>query len=630
MNGYEVAIRAAAELVHRASQATARPRRASGSTAGSSRTASTRRAGAIPGSSTPRAARSRRSGAGRGRPTAGSSTTAPARTPTAGRGPSASATCGGTSARRSGPGTTCRTSRPTKRPDYRAPADAQGMDAISGTDPFIMMADGRAWLFSPSGLLDGPLPTHYEPLESPLPNLLYPKLGSNPTVIRWQRPENPYHPTGDPRFPVVATTFRLTEHHTAGGMSRFVPWLVELQPEMFAEIDPQLAADRGIEDGGWMTIVTERAEIEARAKVTHRMRPLRDRRARDPPGRAPVALGLRRPLAGRFRQRSRRARRATRTSRSRSRRRSPATYARVAGTAPAPPGWRARTSTAPPISPGRGRPAGREPRRGDAMSTGAPQTEIAIHRAGARADGVLHRHHRVHRLQGVRGRVQAVERPARRRRRGRARAPPMTTRASCRPRPGVTCASSSCSSPHPSSRTRRERALDAGAGGQLPAIPAAGNGGVDVAEAVAKMGDWVFMSDVCKHCTNAGCLDACPTGALIRTEYETVVLQPDVCNGCGYCVPACPFGVVDRDQFDGRAGKCTLCYDRLEDGLEPACAKSCPTDSIQFGPHEAAGRARLAPRRRAARARNRRRLPVRRRRRSRRAARRWPRARSSC
>jgi formate dehydrogenase iron-sulfur subunit len=94
------------------------------------------------------------------------------------------------------------------------------------------------------------------------------------------------------------------------------------------------------------------------------------------------------------------------------------------------------------------------------------------------------------------------------------------------------------------------------------------------------------MSDVCKHCTNAGCLDACPTGALIRTEYDTVVLQPDVCNGCGYCVPACPFGVVDKDKGDGRAGKCTLCYDRMSDGLEPACAKACPTDSIQFGPHE--------------------------------------------
>jgi formate dehydrogenase iron-sulfur subunit len=105
---------------------------------------------------------------------------------------------------------------------------------------------------------------------------------------------------------------------------------------------------------------------------------------------------------------------------------------------------------------------------------------------------------------------------------------------------------------------------------------------VEVAAGEAEL-DWVFMSDVCKHCTNAGCLDACPTGALIRTEFETVIVQPDVCNGCGYCVPACPFGVIDRDPYDGRAAKCTLCYDRLEDGLEPACAKACPTDSIQFG-----------------------------------------------
>jgi formate dehydrogenase iron-sulfur subunit len=100
------------------------------------------------------------------------------------------------------------------------------------------------------------------------------------------------------------------------------------------------------------------------------------------------------------------------------------------------------------------------------------------------------------------------------------------------------------------------------------------------------MDRWIFMSDVCKHCTNAGCMDACPTGALIRTEFETVVLQADVCNGCGYCIPACPFGVVDRDPDDGRAAKCTLCYDRLQDGVEPACAKACPTDSIQFGPYE--------------------------------------------
>ncbi len=97
---------------------------------------------------------------------------------------------------------------------------------------------------------------------------------------------------------------------------------------------------------------------------------------------------------------------------------------------------------------------------------------------------------------------------------------------------------------------------------------------------------WVFMSDVCKHCGHAGCLDACPTGALIRSEFGTVVLQPDICNGCGYCIASCPFGVIERDHDDGRAAKCTLCYDRLEDGLEPACAKACPTDSIQFGDYE--------------------------------------------
>ncbi len=163
--------------------------------------------------------------------------------------------------------------------------------------------------------------------------------------------------------------------------------------------------------------------------------------------------------------------------------------------------------------------------------------------------------------------------------------------------------------PSPIVREEAERALAMGAGGQIPNIPAsalsdAGGGvtedempdlvtmannshaPVDIAAAVADMDRWIFMSDVCKHCTNAGCMDACPTGALIRTEFETVVLQADVCNGCGYCIPACPFGVVARSPEDGRASKCTLCYDRLKDGLEPACAKACPTDSIQFGPYE--------------------------------------------
>ena len=94
---------------------------------------------------------------------------------------------------------------------------------------------------------------------------------------------------------------------------------------------------------------------------------------------------------------------------------------------------------------------------------------------------------------------------------------------------------------------------------------------------------WLMASDVCKHCTDAACLEVCPTGALFRTEFGTVVVQPDVCNGCGYCVPACPFGVLDRREDDGRVWKCTLCYDRLKDDMQPACAQACPTSSIQFG-----------------------------------------------
>jgi formate dehydrogenase iron-sulfur subunit len=129
-------------------------------------------------------------------------------------------------------------------------------------------------------------------------------------------------------------------------------------------------------------------------------------------------------------------------------------------------------------------------------------------------------------------------------------------------------------------------------GGHMPSLPA-GDDDVDLlamadgaALPEAGMDRWLFASDVCKHCTNAGCLDGCPTGALIRTEFETVIVQADVCNGCGYCVTACPFGVIARDPYDGRAAKCTLCYDRLQDGMEPACAKACPTDSIQFGPYD--------------------------------------------
>ncbi|MCW2881095.1 MAG: formate dehydrogenase, alpha subunit [Sphaerisporangium sp.] len=161
-----------------------------------------------------------------------------------------------------------------KPPDYRPPPGATAQAALSGTDAFIMQADGKGWLFAPAGLADGPLPAHYEPHESPLPNIMYGQR-ANPARKVYNRAESPYNPAGSPRFPYVLTTYRLTEHHTAGGMSRTLPYLAELQPEMFCEVSPELAAERGLVNGGWATIVTSRAAIEARVLVSERIRPLR-------------------------------------------------------------------------------------------------------------------------------------------------------------------------------------------------------------------------------------------------------------------------------------------------------------------------------------------------------------------
>jgi formate dehydrogenase major subunit len=166
----------------------------------------------------------------------------------------------------------------TKPPSYVPPEGAKAEDAIRGDQAFIMQSDGRAWLYVPSGILDGPLPSHYEPHESPFTNPLYGQQ-ANPARQVFAKRHNLSNPSGKTPgseiFPYVWTTYRLTEHHTAGGMSRWVPYLAELQPEFFCEVSPELAAERGLEHMGWATIVTVRTAIEARVMVTDRMAPLR-------------------------------------------------------------------------------------------------------------------------------------------------------------------------------------------------------------------------------------------------------------------------------------------------------------------------------------------------------------------
>lgn len=165
----------------------------------------------------------------------------------------------------------------TTPPSYRPEPGVGGPAGIAGDDPFIMQSDGKGWLFAPTGMLDGPLPTHYEPQESPVDNPLY-RQQASPARRVFPRKDNLWSPSaglpGSEVYPFVFTTYRLTEHHTAGGMSRWLPYLAELQPEFFCEVSPELAAERGLENGGWATIVSARTAVEARVLVTERMTPL--------------------------------------------------------------------------------------------------------------------------------------------------------------------------------------------------------------------------------------------------------------------------------------------------------------------------------------------------------------------
>jgi formate dehydrogenase major subunit len=161
----------------------------------------------------------------------------------------------------------------TKAPTAKAQPGGIGLDALSGTQPFIMKADGVGWLYVPSGLVDGPLPTQYEPAESPVHNPLY-KQQSSPVLKYWKGPANPLAAVADPKFPHVMTTYRLTEQYLSGAMSRWLPWLAELQPELFVEISPELAQEKDIQNLDWVQVSTARSRVRAKALVTRRLRPL--------------------------------------------------------------------------------------------------------------------------------------------------------------------------------------------------------------------------------------------------------------------------------------------------------------------------------------------------------------------
>jgi formate dehydrogenase major subunit len=161
---------------------------------------------------------------------------------------------------------------PTKAPGSKGRDNGLAFDWLAGNDPFIMRPDGKAWLFAPFGIVDGPMPTHYEPYESPVRNIMY-RQQSNPLAIVWNVAGNPYHAVADPKYPIVVSTYRLTEHYLSGAMSRWLPWLSELMPELFCEISPELAQEKGIKNGEFMTIETARGVVQARALVTRRMQP---------------------------------------------------------------------------------------------------------------------------------------------------------------------------------------------------------------------------------------------------------------------------------------------------------------------------------------------------------------------
>ena len=502
-----------------------------------------------------------------------------------------------------------RTSSRASRPTIVPSPGATGMAAIAGDNPFIMKPDGVAWLFAPSGVKDGPLPTHYEPLESPVSNLLYPGHMCTPGVRIFPGPLNRLAPTPETEFPVVATTYRLTEHYLSGPMSRFNSWLNELQPEMFVELSPELAAERGIVHGGWVTVSSARGRIEVRAMVTRRMRPLVVN------GRVVHQVGL--PFhwgfAGQvvggnandltslvaeqnvsmhegksFGCQVEPGRRSGRTLR-------PTvsfvtwptrTHSRYACLGPAgrdlhswaleSSSWRSchRPATRPSgrsprssiASPGRSATVMFEPQPSTGFYTdttvciGCKSCEVACKQWNQlAADGLRVDRQQLRQHGGALGHVLAARQVHRAVRRE------WTAHGPRHDRSAATSHELTLDQLLPPAETNHELTIDRLVNG----------GGA---------GRWLMMSDVCKHCVAAPCQHACPTGAIIYNEFENVYIQPDICNGCSYCIAACPFGVITRSDFDGHAHKCTLCYDRQKDGLVPACGGlPDPVDPVRPG-----------------------------------------------